>query len=86
MTDQALWWIALGIGAVVLVVALLLLQVFYGKVRQIEEGAQAIWHAGKQVAGNTANTWQLDVTAQRLDALADEAGRHDALLRGGRSA
>lgn len=81
MTDEALWWIALGLGAVVAVVAVVLLQVFLGYVRRVERGAEAIWEAGKQVARNTATTWMLTQTSERLDELTAEAARHDALLR-----
>lgn len=83
MSDEALWWIALGVGAVVLVVALALLHTLLLHLRKIEDGADAIWRAGKQVARNTATTWQLDVTSQGLDALTEEALRHDAFLRTG---
>jgi hypothetical protein len=85
VTDEALWWIALGLGAVVAVVAIVLLQTFLAQVHRIERGAEAIWEAGKQVAANTASTWMLDVTSQKLDALTEEALRHDAFLREGSS-
>jgi hypothetical protein len=83
MSDVALWWIALGVGAVVLLVALALLHTLLLQLRKIEDGADAIWKAGKQVARNTATTWQLNVTSQGLDALTEEALRHDAFLRTG---
>jgi hypothetical protein len=83
MSDVTLWWIALAVGAVVLVVALVLLQTLYVQLRKIEDGADAIWKAGKQVARNTATTWQLGVTSRGLDALTEEALRHDAFLRTG---
>lgn len=83
MSDITLWWIALAVGAVVLVVAIVLLQTFLRQLHKIEHGADAIWKAGKQVARNTATTWQLDVTSQHLDALTAEALRHDAFLRTG---
>lgn len=83
MSDVTLWWIALAVGAVVLVVALLLLQTFLNQLHKIEAGADAIWKAGKQVARNTATSWQLEVTSQGLDTLTEEALRHDAFLRTG---
>lgn len=83
MSDVTLWWIALAVGAVVLVIAIALLQTFLTQLHKIEHGAQAIWKAGKEVAGNTATTWQLDVTSKGLDALTEEALRHDAFLRTG---
>lgn len=85
MSDTTLWWIALGLGLVVSVVAVVLLEVFLRQVHRVERGSKAIWEAGKQVAANTATTWQLAETAVRLDLLTEEAMRHDALLRTGSS-
>lgn len=86
MSDEALWWIALGAGLAVAVVAWALLHLLLRRVLRIEEVANGIWHTGKLVAGNTANSWQLDALSGRLDALAAEVGHHDALLRTGSSA
>lgn len=82
MSDHDWWWVALGLGLVVAVVAVVLLETFYRQVRRIERGAEAIWLTGKQVAANTATTWMLGETADRLDLLTDETLRHDAFLRG----
>lgn len=82
MTDEALWWVALGLGLVVAVVAVVLLQTFLHYVRRVERGAEAIWEAGKQVARNTSTTWLLPQTSERLDELTAEALRHDEFLRG----
>lgn len=82
MSTEALWWISLGLGLVVAVVAVVLLQLFLRQVHRIERGAAAVWTAGKEVARNTATTWMLERTSQDLDALTEEALRHDALLRG----
>ncbi len=82
MSTHAIWWMTLGLGAVVSVVAVLLLQTFYRQVKRIERGADAIWETGKQVARNTATTWMLHQTTVRLDGLTDEALRHDAFLEG----
>jgi hypothetical protein len=84
VTDVTWWWIALAVGLVVAVVAVVLLQMLYAQVKRIEGVAEQIWHTGKQVAGNTANTWQLGHLAEQLDGTIAEAGRHDAMLRGGR--
>lgn len=80
MSDVALWWIALGLGVVVLIVAVALLHAFLRQVHRIEHNAGAIWRAGKAVAGNTSTTWQLDMTADKLDALIAETDRHQQLL------
>ena len=80
MSTNAVWWMTLGLGLVVALVAVVLLQLFYHQVRRIEAGSDAIWEAGKQVARNTATTWMLHQTTVRLDDLTEEALRHDALL------
>ncbi|MDH3295948.1 MAG: hypothetical protein OER95_16650 [Acidimicrobiia bacterium] len=80
MSTEAMWWLTLGLGLVVALVAVALLQLFYSQVRRIEAGSEAIWEAGKQVARNTATTWMLHQTTIRLDALTEEALKHNAFL------
>jgi len=76
------WFLALGLGLVVAIVAVVLLETLFRQVRRVERGAEAVWEAGKQVARNTATTWLLGETSARLDQLTAEAGRHGQLLRG----
>lgn len=80
MSDNAYWSLALVLGLVVAVVAVILLETFLRQVHRIEAGAGAVWVAGKQVARNTATTWLLPETIDRLDLLTDEAGKHVELL------
>lgn len=80
MSTNGLWWLTLGLGLVVAIIAVILLHVFYLQVKRIERGTDQIWEAGKQVARNTATTWMLHQTTVRLDGLTEEALRHDALL------
>ena len=80
MSTHALWWITLGAGLVVAVVAVILLQTFLNHVKRVERGAEAVWEAAKPVARNTATTWMLTQTSVRLDRLTEEALRHDSLL------
>jgi len=80
MSDEGYWAIALVLGLVVAVVAVVLLEVFLRQVHRVERGADAVWTAGKQVARNTATTWLLPETSRRLDLLTDEAMQHVALL------
>lgn len=82
MSDTGYWWLALGLGLIVAVVAIVVLQIFLIQVHRIERGAGEVWQAGKEVARNTATTWLLNETSSRLDELIDEAGRHKRLLRG----
>ncbi len=81
MSQHAAWWLTLGLGLVVAIVAVILLETFLRKVRAIEAGSEAIWEMGKQVARNTATTWMLAQTPRRLDQLTAEALRHDAFLK-----
>ncbi len=83
MSDDTvmMWSVTLVVGLVVAVVAVILLQLLLRQVHRIERDALAIWETGKLVAANTATTWQLDETSERLDLLTEEAQRHDQLLR-----
>jgi hypothetical protein len=80
MSTHDLWWITLGVGLIVAVVAVVLLQLFLNQVKRVERGSEAVWEAAKPVARNTATTWMLTQTTVRLDRLTEEALRHDALL------
>lgn len=80
MSDHALWWLSLGLGLAVAVIAVVLLETFLRQVHRIESGADLVWTAGKQVARNTATTWLLPATSERLTLLTDEAGLHVELL------
>lgn len=85
MTSTGYWWLALLLGAVVALVAVVLLHTFLRQVWRVERGAGQVWQAGKQVAANTSATWLLAETSQRLTRLIAEAGRHEALLGTGRA-
>jgi len=80
MSDEAYWFLSLGLGLVVAVVAVVLLETFLRQVHRIERGAGLVWQAGKEVARNTATTWLLPETSKRLDLLTDEAMQHVSLL------
>ena len=82
MSTNGYWAVSLVLGLVVAVVAVVLLQLFLIQLRRIERDAAALWASGKLVARNTATTWMLGTTSDKLDALTQEALRHDAFLRG----
>ncbi len=86
MSDNGYWFLALGLGLVVAVVTVVLLEVFLRQVHRVERGAGLVWTAGKQVARNTATTWLLPETSDRLGRLTDEAMLHVALLTPGPTA
>ncbi len=81
MSTHTLWWITLGAGLVVALVAIVLLQLFLNQVRRIERGSLDVWETATTVARNTATTWMLAQTPVRLDRLTEEALRHDAFLK-----
>jgi hypothetical protein len=60
MTDLQLWWLSLGLAAVVVVVVAVLLGLIIATAKRIDYHASAIWVAGKQIAGNTVSIWMLE--------------------------
>jgi hypothetical protein len=57
-----LWWLTLGIAAVVIVVVAALLIAIVVAANRIDRHAAAIWGAGKDIATNTVQIWQLQQT------------------------
>src|SRR5947209_4571711 len=57
-----LWWITLAIAAVVIVVVAALLIGIVVAANRIDRHASAIWLAGKDIARNTIQIWQLQET------------------------
>ena len=70
--QTTLWWVALGIGLVVELVALSLLEFLLGLVKTIDDGVLSVWEMGKRVAANTATTWMFNQTAQLAEELERE--------------
>ncbi|MFN2388212.1 MAG: hypothetical protein ABR575_01195 [Actinomycetota bacterium] len=78
--EIAMWTIALGIGAVVIVVVIALLTVLLKIVHDIDRNVFGVWEMAKRLAANTATTWQLNATASTLEEVKKEALAHDELL------
>lgn len=78
--ELTMWYISLGIGAVVIVVVIALLTLLLKLVKEIDDGVFAVWEMAKRLAANTATTWQLNRTALVLEQVKAEALRHDELL------
>jgi hypothetical protein len=57
-----LWWLTLGIAALVIVVVAVLLIAIAVAAHRIDRHAAAIWAAGKDIANNTVQIWQLQKT------------------------
>jgi hypothetical protein len=77
---ETAWWISLGVGLVIAVVVVALLQTLLASVKKVERNVAGLWETATTVARNTATTWLLGETANTLDRLQEEALRHDALL------
>jgi hypothetical protein len=82
--QRDLWTVLLVVGLVVLAVVVALLHRLYTEVVRVDEGAKGVWSSATRLARNTATTWQLGATAAALEAVREEARRHDALLEGRR--
>ncbi len=87
VTVAQFWWLVLGLALViVLVVAALLIWIILS-LRRVERAAADIWTAGKQIAANTVQIWQLgqtNATAKEILKVANDiaagAGSIDARL------
>lgn len=77
---QTWWWATLGLGLIVAIVVVILLQALLIAVRHIEDNVKVLWQTATTLARNTATSWLLDDTADKLEDLKAEAVRHDALL------
>jgi hypothetical protein len=82
-----LWWLTLGIAAVVILVVAALLIAIAVAANRIDRHAAAIWAAGKDIASNTVQIWQLQKTnatagqiLQVAQAIAAGAGSIDGRL------
>ncbi|CAN5737487.1 hypothetical protein BH18ACT13_BH18ACT13_18630 [soil metagenome] len=81
LTDgvELAWGLGLVVGLVVAVVVWTLLEVLRRAVSDVNEGATAIWTAGKLVAQNTQTTHLLLTTKARGGDLLAELGEHARL-------
>lgn len=70
-----LWWLTLAIAAVVIVVVAALLLVIAAAASRIDRHALAIWEAGKGIAANTVQIWQLQKTNATLEQVLATAQR-----------
>lgn len=76
-----MWWITLGVGLVVAVVVVVLLEVLARNVEEIDRNVAKAWSTATRVARNTATTWSLQQTAVAAGVLRDEVALHEQLLR-----
>lgn len=57
-----LWWLTLAIALLVILVVAALLIAIVVAANRIDRHAAAIWGAGKEIAANTIQIWQLQKT------------------------
>lgn len=78
--EKVFWYIALGMGLVVILVVIVLLSLLISLVRDIDDGVDTLWTVTKRVAINTTGAYQLAGTASILRALREECLRQDKML------
>jgi sensor histidine kinase YesM len=83
MSDTELWWLTLGLGLVVAVVAWILLHMLYVSVKRIDSSVRGAWETATRVAANTATTWMLASTPEAVRTLDKELQEHDRLISEG---
>lgn len=86
--EKAFWYVALGIGLVVILVVIVLLTFLRSLVAEIDDGVDFLWTVTKRMAINTTGAYQLAGTGSILRALREEALRQDKMLEernGGRT-
>lgn len=69
-----LWWLTLAIAGVVILVVAALLIAIVAAANRIDNHAAAIWGAGKDIATNTVQIWQLQKTNATASAILGVAG------------
>ncbi len=83
--DHVFWWVAIGIGAVVVLVVIVLLTLLTTFVNDIDVRVADVWETATRVAANTATTWALQQAGTLTGDLREEVQRHVDLLSGGSS-
>ncbi len=78
--NYTFWWVALGIGLVVILVVVVLLSLLVSFVKDIDAEVGRVLEGAGRVAANTTTLPQLDTTAVAAEALEAEVKNHVALL------
>ncbi len=78
--EKVFWYVALGLGFVVILVVILLLTMLSRLVDDIDVNVDRLWTVTKRLAQNTTGMYQFAGTASILRALREELIRHDKML------
>ncbi|MQA13925.1 MAG: hypothetical protein GEV09_07025 [Pseudonocardiaceae bacterium] len=74
------WWVAIGVGTVVVLVVILLLSMLVSLVKVIDRGVVDVRNTLRAITGNTANTTLITQTGDRVDAVLAEGLQHHLFL------
>ena len=80
--EKVFWYVALGLGFVVILVVILLLTMLSRLVDDIDVNVDRLWTVTKRLAQNTTGMYQFAGTGSILRALREELLRHDKMLSG----
>ncbi|MGI8623691.1 MAG: hypothetical protein ACR2NB_09455 [Solirubrobacteraceae bacterium] len=75
------WSVAIGIGAVVLAVVIVLMALLLSYLKDVAASVTRLLEVGDEVEGNTSAIGQLTDTGPVLEMLEEEAIIHDGYLR-----
>ena len=78
--EKVFWYVALGLGLVVILVVIALVWLLIRLVDDIEVGVDYLWTVTKRMAQNTTGMYQFAGTGSILRALREELIRHDKML------
>ena len=78
--EKVFWYVALGLGFVVILVVILLLTMLSRLVDDIDVNVDRLWTVTRRLAQNTTGMYQFAGTASILRALREELIRHDKML------
>ncbi len=78
--EKVFWYIALGLGFVVILVVIALLTLLSRLVDDIDVAVDNLWTVTKRWAQNTTGMYQLAGAGSILRALRDEVIRHDKMF------
>jgi hypothetical protein len=78
--EVTFWWIAIGMGFVVIAVVILLLSTLVSMVRSIDRSVVGVRDTLRAIPENTANCALIPITADRVDAVLAEGLQHHLFL------
>lgn len=80
--EKVFWYVALGLGFVVILVVIALLTLLSRLVDDIDVGVDALWTVTKRWAQNTTGMYQFAGLGSIANALREEVLRHDRMFSG----